>query len=164
MKALTPDLWVDTLQDIPLQQLKHKGIKGLLIDIDNTLVAWDAPEPAEPIRRWVRNAHRMGFQVVLVSNNKTGRVKTVSDFLNVHGMAGAKKPTTGVLKKAMRLMKLTRPETAIIGDQIFTDVLGGNRLGITTILVTPMKSREFWWTSLVRPVERRVLRRLKPHR
>lgn len=161
MKLLQPKLWVDSLQEIPLQQLKTIGIKGLIIDIDNTLLAWDAEEPADEVRSWITAARNLGFQVVLVSNNKAARVEKMQAYFMVHGMSRAKKPTTGALKKAMRLMKLNRPQMAIIGDQIFTDVLGGNRMGIYTILVTPIKSKEFWWTQLVRPVEGRVLRKLK---
>ena len=161
MKLLQPKLWVDHLQDIPLKQLKTVGIKGLIVDIDNTLVAWDAEEPSHLVREWIAEAKNLGFQVVLVSNNKTPRVEKMQAYFMCRGLSRAKKPTTGALKKAMRLMKLNRSQIAIIGDQIFTDVLGGNRIGIYTILVSPIKSKEFWWTQLVRPVEERVLRKLK---
>lgn len=161
MKLLQPKLWVDSLQQIPLKELKTIGIKGLLIDIDNTLLAWDAEEPTIEVREWVAEARNMGFHVVLVSNNKLSRVERMQAYFMVHGMARAKKPATVALKKAMRTMKLNKSQMAIIGDQVFTDVLAGNRLGIYTILVTPIKSKEFWWTTLVRPVEGRVLRRMK---
>ncbi|MEN1759274.1 YqeG family HAD IIIA-type phosphatase [Anoxynatronum sibiricum] len=164
MKLLQPNLWVDNLQEIPLQQLQSIGIKGLMIDIDNTLVAWDQSEPAQEVRQWVTRARTLGFQVVLVSNNHSLRVDEMQAFFMVHGFSKAKKPTLGTLKKAIRLMGFPRQQVAMIGDQIFTDVLGGNRLGVYTILVTPIKSKEFWWTTLVRPVEARVLHRMKKFR
>nr|WP_283408675.1 YqeG family HAD IIIA-type phosphatase [Anoxynatronum buryatiense] len=164
MKLLQPNLWVDNLHEIPLQQLQTIGIRGLMIDIDNTLVAWDKSEPATEVRQWVADARALGFQVVLVSNNHSLRVDEMQAFFMVHGFSKAKKPTLGTLKKAIRLMGFQRQQVAMIGDQIFTDVLGGNRLGVYTILVTPIKSKEFWWTTLVRPLEARVLHRMKKFR
>ncbi len=161
MKLLQPNLWVDTLHHIPLNELQNLGIKGLIIDVDNTLIAWDAEEPTDEIVEWIALARKKGFQVVLVSNNVAARVEKMQTYFMVRGMARAKKPTTGALKKAMRIMKLNKSQMAIIGDQVFTDVLAGNRLGIYTILVTPIKSKEFWWTTLVRPMESRVLKRMK---
>jgi len=161
MKLLQPNLWVDNLNEIPLQHLQTIGIKGLMIDIDNTLIAWDKNEPAAEVRHWVSEAREMGFQVVLVSNNHSLRVNEMQAYFMVHGFSKAKKPTLGTLKKAIRLLGFQRQQVAMIGDQIFTDVLGGNRLGVYTILVTPIKSKEFWWTTLVRPVEARVLHRMK---
>lgn len=161
MNLLRPKLWVDSLHHIPLNELQAIGIKGLIIDVDNTLIAWDVDEPADEIVQWIAQARKKGFQVVLVSNNVAARVEKMQAYFMVRGMARAKKPSTGALKKAMRIMKLNKSQMAIIGDQVFTDVLAGNRLGIYTILVTPIKSKEFWWTTLVRPVEGRVLRRMK---
>jgi uncharacterized protein len=161
VKHLVPNLWVDKLRDIPLKKLKILGIRGLLIDIDNTLVAWDADEPHIDVRQWIKDAREMGFQVVLVTNNKLARVERMQAYFMVQGLSAAKKPTTGAMKKAMRLMKLERHQTAIIGDQIFTDVLGGNRVGLYTILVTPISDKEFIWTKMMRQFERLVLNYLK---
>ena len=142
--------------------MRKQGIEGLLIDIDNTLVAWDADDPHVDVRNWVKKAQNMGFQVVLVTNNKLARLESMKTLLFItHGYSRAQKPSTRILKKAMRIMDLNRNQTAIIGDQIFTDVLGGNRLGLFTVLVTPVKSKEFWWTTGVRHFEKRVLRRME---
>ena len=164
MKLLKPKLWVDDLSHIPLKELKNDGIKALIIDIDNTLVAWDADQPSRESIHWVKKAKEEGFTIMLVSNNKPKRVQRMQAFFHCRGLSGAKKPTGFGLKKALRIIKKRPYETAIIGDQIFTDILGGNRIGIYTILVTPIKSKEFWWTTFVRHAENRVLRRLKKYR
>ena len=161
MKLLKPRIWVDQLHQIPLKELKTVGIKSLIIDIDNTLVAWDDDTPSRESVQWIEEAKAENFNIMLVSNNSHERVHRMQAFFHCRGLARAKKPTGIGLKKAMRVMK-TRPwETAIIGDQIFTDVLGGNRIGLYTILVTPMKSKEFWWTTMVRHAEKRVLKRIR---
>lgn len=161
MKLLKPRLWVSNLSDIPLQELKNIGIKGLIIDIDNTLVAWDADSPKPEVVEWMKKAREYGFQITLVSNNKPSRVQHMQAHFFVKGLPRAKKPFSYGLKKALRMMKLSRRETAVIGDQIFTDVLGGNRMDMYTILVTPIKSKEFWWTTLVRKAEKKLLKRMK---
>lgn len=157
MKLLKPRLWVDDLSHIPLKELKTVGIKSLLIDIDNTLVAWDVHQPSQETHGWIKEAKNQGFKIMLVSNNKEIRVQRMMAFFHCRGISKAKKPTKAGFKKALRILKTNPKETAIIGDQIFTDVLGGNRMGLYTILVTPIKSKEFWWTSLVRHLEKRVL-------
>ncbi|SFH47565.1 hypothetical protein SAMN05192551_101119 [Tindallia magadiensis] len=164
MKLLKPRLWVDELNHIPLKELKTVGIKGLMIDIDNTLVAWDSEEPPETSIRWMEAAKKESFNIILVSNNKPQRVHQMQAYFHCKGLASAKKPTKSGLTKALRAMKQEPGETAIIGDQIFTDVLGGNRLGIYTILVSPIKSKEFWWTSIMRNFEKHVLKNLKKFR
>ncbi|RQD70560.1 MAG: YqeG family HAD IIIA-type phosphatase [Tindallia sp. MSAO_Bac2] len=164
MNLLKPRIWVDQLSHIPIKELKTVGIKALIIDIDNTLVAWDSPQPSSESIQWMKEAKEEGFNIMLVSNNKPERVQRMQAFFHCRGLARAKKPTGYGLKKALRIMRHKPHETAIIGDQIFTDVLGGNRIGLYTILVTPIKSKEFWWTTIVRRAEKRILSRLKKFR
>ncbi len=162
MKLLKPNLWVEKLSHIPLKELKTIGIKCLIIDIDNTLVAWDDPTPPPEAASWIKAAKDEGFAIILLSNNNQSRVHQVQAYLHVKGIARARKPFAPGLKKALRIMKARPVETAIIGDQIFTDVLGGNRQNLFTILVTPIKSKEFWWTTLMRRLEIHVLKSCTP--
>ncbi len=160
MRLLTPDLYVESILHIDLQQLKDKNIKGLIIDIDNTLVAWDIKYASEQSKDWLLSLKKKGFKLCLVSNNTEDRVVTFNKDLKLAAIHRAVKPRRAAFKKAMKIMDTNINNTAIIGDQIFTDILGGNRMGLYTILVIPIESKEFWWTTLVRKIERHVLKRI----
>lgn len=164
MRLLTPDLYVDSIFHIDLERLKLRNIKGLIIDIDNTLVGWDTKSATEEVKDWLLGLQQKGFQVCLVSNNTEDRVVKFNEALKLQAIHRATKPRRGAFRKAMKMMGTDLKSTAIIGDQIFTDVLGGNRMGIMTILVVPIKSKEFWWTTFVRKVERQVLKIVAPER
>lgn len=165
MKLLTPDLYVESILHLDLNKLKTNGIKGLIIDIDNTLVAWDIKYASEKTKEWLLQLKKEGFNVCLVSNNTEDRVVTFNEELKLPAIHRASKPRKGPFMKAMKILGTNINNTAVIGDQIFTDVLGGNRIGLFTILVVPIESKEFWWTTFVRKIERHVLRIvLKNHR
>lgn len=165
MKLLTPDLHVDSVLDLDLEKVKANNIKGLIIDIDNTLVSWELKYASDKTKEWLLNLEKEGFKVCLVSNNTEDRVVTFNEKLKLPAIHRAAKPRIGAFKKAMEIMGTEVSNTAIIGDQIFTDVLGGNRMNIFTILVVPIEGKEFWWTTFVRKVERHVLKLvLKDHK
>ncbi|SES71627.1 hypothetical protein SAMN05660297_00365 [Natronincola peptidivorans] len=165
MKLLTPDLYIESILHLDLDKLKNRNIKGLIIDIDNTLVAWDIKYASEKTIDWLLKLRKEGFEVCLVSNNTEDRVVTFNEELKLPAIHRATKPRRGPFKKAMKIMKTEIHNTAVIGDQIFTDVLGGNRMGLLTVLVVPIESKEFWWTTFVRKIERHVLRVvLKDHK
>lgn len=160
MKILTPDLYVESIFHLNLDKLKERKIEGLIIDIDNTLVAWDKKYASEKSKDWLLNLEKEGFKVCLVSNNTKDRVITFNEQLKLPAIHRATKPRRGAFRKAMEVLGTDIHNTAVIGDQIFTDVLGGNRLGLFTVLVIPIESREFWWTTFVRKIERHVLRKV----
>ncbi|MDK2896521.1 MAG: putative phosphatase [Candidatus Atribacteria bacterium] len=156
-----PNLWVEGLADISLDSLKEKGISGLILDLDNTLVDWDSRQISPSVVNWVRESKGKGFQVFIVSNGLAERVEYFSQILKVPGISLAKKPRRVALRKALATMELTREEVALVGDQVFTDVWGGNRLGVYTILVRPTTSKEFIWTRMVRQLEGFILKKFR---
>jgi len=160
LKILTPNYFYDSIYEVDLDQLKQNEIEGLIIDIDNTLVGWDTSLPTLAVKEWLEKLVDLGFNVCLVSNNNKKRVMYFAKELNLPFIYQAKKPMKKNFLVAMKILKTTSHKTAVIGDQIFTDVLGGNRLKLTTILVKPIKSKEFWWTNLVRKIERRVIKKI----
>jgi len=158
MQIFLPAKTYDTIFDIPLQELYTFGIRGVIFDLDNTLTEWNNPELSRETVSWMAKARKYGFQMCFVSNNSDIRVREVAENVKVPFVARAGKPRRRSFRRAMELMR-TKPETtAVVGDQIFTDILGGNRLGLFTIMVTPISRKEFIGTRLVRVIEKLILK------
>ncbi len=160
LSLLRPDLYLDSVYDLDWCKLRARGITALILDLDNTLVAWRASEMSERLRAWVREMKRHGLSPCMVSNNLAERVGLFAGELGMPFIPSAVKPRRSAFRRAMKLLGSQPGETAVIGDQVFTDVLGGNRLGLFTVLVVPITRNEFVGTRLVRVVERWVLRSL----
>lgn len=158
---LYPDIYVNSILDIPLPTLEQLGIKAFILDLDNTLTEWNSNEVREDIIDWFVQIKAAGFKACILSNNGEQRVITVAQILDIPYIFRARKPSRRAFYKAIELMQVQPAETAVIGDQIFTDVLGGNRAGLFTILVMPIARREFAGTKISRLFEYFVLRKLK---
>lgn len=159
-KILCPDARVPSIYSIDFEELWERGIRGLLFDLDNTLIEWDNKQPAQKMLQRMQKLKEQGFQVCLLSNNSAQRVCEIAQVLDVPFFAPARKPFLRVFQAALRNMGLQPVQTAMIGDQMFTDVLGGNRLGMYTIWVNPLSSKEFIGTRFTRLLEKAVLRQL----
>jgi HAD superfamily phosphatase (TIGR01668 family) len=157
-----PRLFVEDVGSIDLEKLKRLGIRGLVVDLDNTLVAWSAYEVPLEVTEWIKTAKNLGFSICIVSNALEDRVAYFSKLFAIPGISRAQKPRRGAFRSALEALGLKKEEVAVIGDQVFTDVWGGNRLGLYTILVRPVSPREFFTTKIGRVLERWVLRRFKP--
>lgn len=156
-----PRKYYNSIFEIDLGELKQKGITGIIVDLDNTLIAWNENEAPEKLRQWLKKVAEMGFRVCIASNNRFARATAIAVELQLPLIARAWKPRQKAFKRGMAILKTQRAETAVIGDQIFTDVLGGNRMGLYTILVVPISQKELPTTKLLRRVERLILRRVK---
>lgn len=159
-----PDIIVDRLEHLDQQELLRRGIKGVLLDLDNTLCAWGQREISEPRRAWLEQAKR-DFRLCIVSNTFKGgkRLCAVGADLGLPTVARwglGRKPFAGGIKAALRTTGTAPAQTAIIGDQIFADILGGNRLGLLTVWIPPLDRSEFLTTQCIRGAERKVLERL----
>lgn len=162
LNMFVPRKRVRSIYDIDLEQLKASGIKGIITDLDNTLVQTRAPYPDEQVAAWFDSLTASGFKVVIVSNNTYRRVSQFSDSLQVPFVYKARKPTSTGFRKSLALLELSAQETAVIGDQILTDVFGGNRLGMFTILVQPVTLEgEKTVTKVNRALEKFAIRRMK---
>jgi HAD superfamily phosphatase (TIGR01668 family) len=160
MKYLLPSMYVESIYHIDLAKLRARGIDTIISDLDNTLVPWVESKVNPELKEWLEKLKAQGFKVCLVSNALERRIAHFRTELNVPGLSRANKPSRRAFRQALALLG-SRPETtAMIGDQIFTDVLGGNRLGLFTILVVPLSDRDFFTTRIVRIFERWVLRRI----
>lgn len=130
----------DNIYQLTGEVLQRRGIRLLLADLDNTLVPYGVPLPDEKLKAWRDDLAAHGITLFVLSNNRHAqRPSTFAHGLEVPYIGHAGKPKTPSFFKAMERMGVTPQETAIVGDQVFTDVLGGNRAGVTTILVKPIR-------------------------
>ena len=159
---LDPDLYLRSVHDIDLQSLLDAGINTLLMDLDNTLLPRDSNEVPDDLREWSARLAEMGFKVCLVSNNWHERVHSVAQNLGFSLVAKAVKPLPFAFLRALRLVGSTRAQSVVVGDQMFTDVLGGKFLGVKTILVTPLSVSDLPHTLMLRRVERVLLAGREP--
>ncbi|ADZ83453.1 YqeG family HAD IIIA-type phosphatase [Cellulosilyticum lentocellum] len=157
IKKLYPTQYIQSIYEIDLLQLKKNGIRGIIFDIDNTLVPYDEVEPNTKIIDFFEMLRKNGFIITLVSNNTEDRVVKFNEKLKVFALHKSHKPLTRNFIKALRMMKCEKNEAIIVGDQIFTDVFGGNKAGIQTILVRPVSDKDEWKTKIKRGVERRII-------
>jgi uncharacterized protein len=161
LNLFLPSEHVKSIFDIKPNMLKERGIKGIITDLDNTLVEWDRPSATPQLIEWFAEMKKHGILVTIVSNNNENRVKTFSEPLNIPYIFEARKPLSRAFKKALRNMNLNKDEIVVIGDQLLTDVLGGNRLGLHTILVVPVAQTDGFMTKLNRKIERKILSWMK---
>lgn len=154
-------MYVDSIMDIPLDKLKQMNIQTFIFDLDNTITGWNSNEITTEVSDWFKKIKEAGFKACILSNNGHLRVYQVAQDLGIPFICRAKKPRRGAFNRAVSLMGVKPEQTAVIGDQIFTDILGGNRAGLFTILVVPIAKREFMGTKVSRVMEYFVLRRLK---
>ncbi len=160
MKKFVPDLICESVFAVDLDKLKERQISGLLVDIDNTLVPWGEPQMEEAFVDWVKRALQEGFQICLVSNAKHDRAQSFADLLGIPAVGMALKPLGRAFRRGMALLGLAPNQVAVIGDQLFTDVFGGNRLGLYTILINPLSTNELDTTKLMRRIERSLLEKM----
>ena len=151
-----PDRYVASTYVIDFEKLYKNGIRGLIFDIDNTLVPHGAPADERAIRLFKR-LKEIGFSCCLISNNQEKRVRTFNEPIQVDYVYNAHKPSTKNYKKAMEIMRTDVSDTVFIGDQLFTDVWGAKRTGIPSILVRPIHPKEEIQIVLKRYLENIVL-------
>lgn len=161
LKHFLPNEHVKSIFDISPKELASRGIKGVITDLDNTLVEWDRPDATPQLIDWFKSMKNEGIMVTIVSNNIEQRVKAFSDPLEIPFIYEARKPMVKAFKKALANMNLQPDEIVVIGDQLLTDVLGGNRSGLHTILVVPVAQTDGFFTRINRRIERRLLSWMK---
>ena len=151
-----PDLRKNSIYEIDFNGLYKKGIRGLIFDIDNTLVPHGA-DADERIEKLFGELKKMGFKTFLLSNNKLERVKRFNTNIRSLYIYRAGKPNITNYIKAMRMMGTKKETTVFIGDQLFTDIWGAKKAGITSILLNPIDKKEEIQIVLKRYLEKIVL-------
>lgn len=155
LKLFCPAEFVESVTFVDIAELKRRRIRALLTDLDNTLVPWQSRDIAPEVAAWVGEAVEQGMKLCIVSNTRSGeRLRTLAATFGVPYVRRSLKPRRGGFREALKLLAVEPAQAAVVGDQLFTDVLGGNRLGLYTILVRPLHRKEFIGTKVSRLFER----------
>lgn len=157
LENFLPNRQVKSVLMIKPEELKKHGIKAIITDLDNTLVEWDRPSAPPKLIQWFQNMKKHNIKVTIVSNNNETRVKTFADPLGIPFLYKARKPRGRAFRQALDIMGVKKEETVVIGDQLLTDVLGGNRNGFYTILVVPVAQSDGFLTKFNRMIERQIM-------
>lgn len=160
MENFIPDIYQKNIYDINYKKLKKKGIKCLLFDLDNTLVPVKTDIPNKKLKELFAYLER-DFKIIILSNSNRKRLIPFKEGLNVDVAASAHKPFKKKYLKIIELYKFKDHEIAAIGDQLLTDILGANRMGITSILINPIGEYEKFGTKINRFIEGFIKRYLK---
>lgn len=157
-EILKPKVYVDSICNIDLMKLKKvKNIKGIIVDLDNTLVAWGEKEVSQKNIDWVNEAKKLGLKICIVSNTNSKRVAEFAKIFDVPYHSKYFKPFSIAFNNGLKILDTKKSETVVIGDQIFTDIWGGNRLKLLTILVTPIVKKDSLGTFLHRNLEKIII-------
>ena len=163
MEKYIPDIYQKSIYTIDYDKLLERGIKFILFDLDNTIVPVTLKKPNKKIKELFEDLKDKGFTLIIFSNSNKKRIKPFKDDLEVDCCANAKKPSKKKFLKVINEFHLSVDEIAIIGDQILTDIVGGNKIGITTILVNPVSTYDPFFTRINRKFERKIIKKLRDY-
>lgn len=156
---LKPDVKFHGITDITVEALEKFGIKALLLDVDNTMSTHHGTVLTDGLCEWIAAMQQSGIKLMVLSNSKRRRIEPFANRIGLPFISlGCKPLPTGYLRGVKALGEKCK-NTAIVGDQIFTDVLGGNIVGVKTVLLTPIKLEDGWSFKLRRKLEKKVYKR-----
>ncbi len=158
---LMPQIAVNTVFDVPYEALRTQGVSGLIFDVDNTLVPYEQAEADEALRALFSRLAAMGFWVALLSNNGEQRVALFAKGLELPYVSAAKKPLKSGFHALLARTDIPPKQLAMVGDQVFTDVWGGNRMGMVTVLVDSISPKEGLFCRLKRWAEQPIRTKAK---
>ena len=153
-----PTRWTPRITAIDLSELRARGIRGVIIDLDNTIVGFRSLEPLEEDAAWVRQAKGLDVRVAVLTNNGTPWASEIAKDLGVPCIPRARKPLPHGFRRALHVLEVEPHEAVVVGDQLFTDVLGAKLAGLEVILVDPLVRHDPWNTRPLRWMERIVMR------
>ena len=169
-----PDFAVEAVYDLTVQSLQAQGIKAVLVDLDNTLIAWNNPDGTPEMKQWLHDLQDAGIAIIVVSNNTKKRVQRAVEKFGIDYVYWALKPFTfGIdyvywalkpftfgIDRAMKEFHYEKSEVVMVGDQLMTDIRAAHRAGIRSILVKPLVQHDSIKTQINRARERRVMRKI----
>ena len=156
-----PKTYLNKVQDITIQFLIENKIKALILDVDNTLIDY-YKNLSDDVIEWAHSLQGQGIKMYILSNtNKKEIVEKVANSLEIPYKLFARKPSKGGFMKIQKEIKIEPENIGVVGDQIFTDVIGGNRCNMFTILVDPVTPKDYWYTAWKRPIENKIKQKFK---
>ena len=159
--SIYPKGYFSKVEDITINYLLENKIKILILDVDNTLIDY-YENLSNDIIQWAKNLKAQGIKLYILSNtNNKAKVEKVANKLEIPYRNFAMKPLKRGFLKIQKELEIKPEEIAVIGDQLFTDILGGNRCKMHTILVDPINSKDYWYTAWKRPIENRIKEKIK---
>ena len=159
MDIFVPDIYQKSIYTINYKKLKKNGIKCLLFDLNNTLASYEVDYPDNKLRELIFELEK-DFKVIIISNSSKKRVRPFKEKLNVDSAFSSKKPFKKKYKKIMNLYNFKVHEIAVIGDELLTDIWGGNKMGFKTILVNGISEEEPFYMRILRYFERKIIKKL----
>ena len=159
MDIFVPDIYQKSIYTINYKKLKKNGIKCLLFDLNNTLASYEVDYPDNKLRELIFELEK-DFKVIIISNSSKKRVRPFKEKLNVDSAFSSKKPFKKKYKKIMNLYNFKVHEIAVIGDELLTDIWGGNKMGFKTILVNGISEEEPFYMRIIRYFERKIIKKL----
>lgn len=154
-----PSLRIGSVCELDIEKLKMLGLQNLLLDADSTLKRYTAEVPEPDVSQWLETMKEHHIGLCLVSNGRGKRIKRFAETVGLPYVPMALKPSPAGCNEAIRSMNFDRKTTAMVGDQVFADIIAGKRAGLFTILVEPIHpEEEHWYTRIKRPFEKIVLR------
>ena len=159
MSQLFPNFYLKSITALTPAILKRWGIRGLILDVDNTLTTHGNPHPDPDVLLWLKTMREHHIEMAILSNNTPRRVQPFAKVLRMDFVANAKKPLAFGFRRVAAKLGLAKDEIAVVGDQIFTDILGGNLWGAKTILVKPIQPETTSFFRLKRRLERDIILR-----
>ena len=161
MMNIYPKAYLKNVQAISLEFLKQNNLKALILDVDNTLIDY-YKNLSDDVVAWANELKNQGIKLFILSNtNKKEKVETVAKKLDIPFINFAKKPSKSGFLKIQKELNIEPQFIGVVGDQIFTDVFGGNRCKMFTILVEPVTKKDYWYTAWKRPIENKIKRKIK---
>lgn len=157
-KKFYPDYKLKTIGDVDFGIFAEKNIKFILLDIDNTLVSYTSPMADDGARAFLKKLEEAGIKYAFVSNNHRDRVEKFASEFDAFFVYDSGKPLLFGIKRAMKKLGAKKENTALIGDQVFTDVYGGKRAGLLTFMVEPIEAKETPFFGVKRKLEKIVLK------
>lgn len=155
---IRPDTVVDRVEDLDAAWLTRENLRALMVDLDETLVPAGSLRPSRGVRRWAAGLAEAGVRLLILSNGTPARVRAVARLLDIDGLALVGKPWAPAYRRGLARLGLPARQVAMVGDQLFTDVLGARSYGLRTVLVTPLSSAGLPHTRMLRSLEDRVVR------